>query len=198
MSISSTTNIFYIYLQNVCKNYMLVDSLLEIQKDLYNVLFIQEPPWNFVYFVSFTTISGEDEVFGTPIHPDWVQVVQFPQNSEQTPSIMCFTHSRLFRLCSALRRDIVNHRDIQLLFFFKRGRCQVLINAYFDSFHIAVDFLSNKALNIPKLLYMREDINVRNAEQDLFVSLHPVASQALRDLADSYSLVHSILISQSL
>ena len=31
MSISSTTYMVYIYSQNVCKNYMLVDSLLEIQ-----------------------------------------------------------------------------------------------------------------------------------------------------------------------
>ena len=33
---SSTTNI---YSQNVCKNYVLVDNLLETQKDLYNILF---------------------------------------------------------------------------------------------------------------------------------------------------------------
>jgi len=31
---------FYIYSQNVYKNYTLVDSLLEIQKDLYDILFI--------------------------------------------------------------------------------------------------------------------------------------------------------------
>ena len=31
MSISSTTYMVYIYSQNVCKNYMLVNSLLEIQ-----------------------------------------------------------------------------------------------------------------------------------------------------------------------
>ena len=40
---SSTTDIICIYLQNVQKNYVLVDSLLESQKDLYNILFIQEP-----------------------------------------------------------------------------------------------------------------------------------------------------------
>ena len=38
------------------------------------------------------------------------------------------------------------------------------MNVYSDSLYIAVKFLSNKALNIPNLLYMREDINVKNTE----------------------------------
>jgi len=45
---SGITNILHIYSQNVQKNYVLVDSLLESQKDLYYILFIQEPSWNFI------------------------------------------------------------------------------------------------------------------------------------------------------
>ena len=66
----------------------------------------------------------EEEVVGAPIHPEWTQVVQFPQDSEQTPRVMCFIHFRLSRLRFALRRDIADYRDIQLLSFFNRGRCQ--------------------------------------------------------------------------
>ena len=143
---------------------MLVDSLLEFQKDLYDILFIQEPLWNFIRFAPSTTTSGGDEVVGAPIHPDWTQVVQFPQSSEQIPRVMCFIHSRLSRLCFALRRDIVDHRNIQLLSFFNRGQCQFLMNVYSDDLHTAVDFLSNAAPNIPHLLYMGGDFNVRNAE----------------------------------
>ena len=54
---------------------MLVDNLLESQKDLYDILFIQEPPWNFICFALFTTTSGGDEVVDAPIHPNWTQVV---------------------------------------------------------------------------------------------------------------------------
>ena len=164
MNMSSTTDMFRIYSQNVRKNYVLVDSLLESQKDLYDILFIQEPPWNFIRFAPSTTASGGDEVVGAPIHPDWTQVVRFPQNSEQTPRVMCFIHSRLSRLHFAFKRDIVDHRDIQLLFFFNRGRCQFLMNIYSDDLHTAVDFLSNAALNIPHLLYIGGDFNVRDAE----------------------------------
>ena len=84
--------------QNVRKNYVLVDSLLEFQKDLYNILFIQEPPWNFIWFASSTSSPGGQEVVSAPIYPEWTQVVRFPQNSEQTPRVMCFIHSRLSRL----------------------------------------------------------------------------------------------------
>ena len=41
---SSTTNMLCIYSQNVQKNYVLVDSLLGFQKDLYDILFIQNGP----------------------------------------------------------------------------------------------------------------------------------------------------------
>ena len=71
----STTYMFCIYLQNVYKNYALVDSLLEIQKDLYDILFIQEPLWNFIYFALSTTTSRGNKVVGAPVHPDWTQIV---------------------------------------------------------------------------------------------------------------------------
>ena len=106
--------------------------------------------------------------------------------------VMCFIHSRLSRLHFVLRRDIVDHRDIQLLSFFNRGRCQFLMNVYSDDLYTAVDFLSREALNIPNLLYIGGDFNIRDAEWDTSVSSHPAAGQSLRDLADSYSLVRSL------
>ena len=67
---SSTTNIICIYSQNVWKNYVLVDSLLEFQKDLYDILFIQKPHWNFIQFALFTLSSGDQEVVGAPVYPE--------------------------------------------------------------------------------------------------------------------------------
>jgi len=40
ISMFSITNILYIYLQNVYKNYVLVNNFLKAQKDLYDILFI--------------------------------------------------------------------------------------------------------------------------------------------------------------
>ena len=119
-------------------------------------------------------------------------MVRFPQDSEQTPRVMCFIHSRLSRLCFSLRRDIVDYRNIQLLSFFNRSRCQFIINVYSDDLHTAVDILTREALNIPNLLYMGRDFNIRDTEWDLSVSLHLAANQSLRDLADFCSLMHSL------
>ena len=161
---SDTADILCIYLQNVWKNYVLVDSLLESQKDLYNILFVQKSLWNFILFAPFTTSFSSQEVIGTPIHPEWTQMVQFPQDSEQTPRVMCFIHSRLFKLCFALRRDIVDHRDIWLLSFFNKSRCQILINVYSDDLHTVVNILIREALNISNLLYIGGDFNIKDTE----------------------------------
>ena len=65
------------------------------------------------------------------------------------------------------------------------------MNVYSDNFHTTVNSLAGEALNIYNLLYMSEDLNIRDAEYNLSVSLYPIAGQTLRDLADFYSLVHS-------
>jgi len=44
-------------------------------------------------------------------------MVWFPQNSKQISRAICFIYSRLSRLCFVLRRDTINYKDIQLLFF---------------------------------------------------------------------------------
>ena len=38
------------------------------------------------------------------------------------------------------------------------------MNVYSDDLHTAVDFLAGEALNIPNLLYMSEDFNIRDVE----------------------------------
>jgi len=49
-------------------------------------------------------------------------------------------------------------------------RYQFLMNVYSDSFHTTVDFLSNKALNISNLLYIKKDFNIRDIKWGLSIS----------------------------
>ena len=48
-----------IFLQNVHKNRLLTDTLLENKKD-FNILFIQEPPWSIIFSI-LSFISEEEE-----------------------------------------------------------------------------------------------------------------------------------------
>ena len=66
------------------------------------------------------------------------------------------------------------------------------MNVYSDNLCTAVNFLTREALNIPNLLYMGGDFNIRDAEWNPSVSSHPAAGQTLRDLADFYILVHPL------
>ena len=79
---------------------------------------------------------------------------------------MAFIHSRLSRLRFSLRRDMVNHRNILLLSFFNRGECHFLMNIYSDDRHSAVKFILDQIIDIPNLLYMGGDFNIRDAEWD--------------------------------
>ena len=117
-----------------------------------------------------------------PIHPDWTQVVRVPKDSEDVPRVMAFIHSRLSRLRFSLRRDVVDHHDILLLSFFNRGECHFLMNVYSDDRHSAVKFMLDQIIDIPNLLYMGGDFNIRDADWDPSVSSHPAAGPGLDGL----------------
>ena len=187
----STTKL-RIYSQNVRKNYALVDIFLESQKDHYNIFFVQEPPWNFICYAPSTVSLEGDKVVGASIHPDWTQVVQVPRDSEDVLWVMAFIHSCLSRLRFSLRRNMVNHCDILLLSFFNRGECHCFMNVYSDDHHSAVKFMLDQIIDIPNLLYMGGDFNIRDADWDPSVSSHSATGQALMDLADSLGLVCSL------
>ena len=57
--------------QNVQRNFGYVDSLLEEKKDLFDILFLQEPPWNTIRRTFSTSNVAGDAVMGPPVHPDW-------------------------------------------------------------------------------------------------------------------------------
>jgi len=63
------------------------------------------------------------------------------------------------------------------------------MNVYSDDCHSAVKFMLDQIIDIPNLLYMGGDFNIRDAKWDLSVSSHPAAGQALMNLADSLGLV---------
>ena len=85
-------------------------------------------------------------------------------------------NSRLSRLLFVLKRNIVNYRNIQILFFFNKDKYQSPINVYSDSLYITIDFLSNKALYVFNLLYIKGTFNIKDAKWNPFVSSYSIAS----------------------
>ena len=85
---------------------------------------------------------------------------------------------------------MIDYCDILLLSFFNGRKCHFLINVYLNNCQSAVKFMLDQVIDIPNLLYMDGDFNIRDAEWDLSVSVHPATGQALIDLVDSLGLVH--------
>jgi hypothetical protein len=69
----------YVFSQNVCRNYILTESILTTKKNNFNIIFIQEPPWNLICHVSSTKEPLGDKLMGAPIHPEWTYMVH-PSN----------------------------------------------------------------------------------------------------------------------
>jgi len=66
------------------------------------------------------------------------------------------------------------------------------MNVYSDDHQSAVKFMLDQVIDIPNLLYIGGDLNVKNAKWNLSVTSHSIASQALMDLVDSFGLVRSL------
>ncbi|KDR76416.1 hypothetical protein GALMADRAFT_26608, partial [Galerina marginata CBS 339.88] len=57
---------------NVAKNLLALDVCLSTLVEIYDVIFVQEPPWQIVRQAPSTSSRGGDDVIGTANHPDWL------------------------------------------------------------------------------------------------------------------------------
>jgi len=65
---------------------------------------------------------------------------------------------------------VINYCNILLWSFFNRGEYYFLMNVYSDDRHSAVKFILDQIINIPNLLYMGGNFNIKDIEWDLSVS----------------------------
>ena len=58
-----------IYLQNVYKNVLIINTILETHF-YFDIILIQEPPWSIIYSIPSSTCSEEDILVRAPHHPN--------------------------------------------------------------------------------------------------------------------------------
>jgi len=58
-----------IFPQNVCKNNLLTNTILKVQRE-FDIIFIQEPPWSFIWSIPSSSNKEEEEMVGAPNHPN--------------------------------------------------------------------------------------------------------------------------------
>ena len=70
-----------IYCQNVAKNTLHLDTVLVTLNGTFDVVFVQEPPWNTVRHAPSSSNKEGEAVTGAQMHPDWLYLARPPIRS---------------------------------------------------------------------------------------------------------------------
>ena len=177
--------------QNVCKNYLIVNTILETQSQ-FDIILIQEPPWSVIHQVPSTANSEGENFIGTVHHPNWLLFAINPVNKATSPRVTAYINIHLSPLCFPLHTDIINHPDILLMSFTNDHVQYFIMNIYLDSSHLALKYLKDTEVNIDNVLIMTGDFNIRDSLWDPFFPYHASISDNLLIIADSFNLALSL------
>ena len=111
-----------------------------------------------------------------------------PIDSNDPPRVISYVNICLSPLCFLLCKDIINHRDINLISFFNNNMCFFILNVYSDSSHTALKYLKDTEVNIDNILIMTGDFNIRDHLWDPLFSHYSTISDDLFIIADSFNL----------
>ena len=128
---------------------------------------------------------------GTCHHPNWIVFARSPSNSNDFPRVISYINIRLSSLHFLLRKDIFDHRDINLISFTNNDICHYILNIYSDSSHSALKYLKDTEVNISHVLLMTGDFNIRDSLWDPSFPYHSLISDDLIMIADSFDLALS-------
>ena len=180
-----------VFSQNVWKNLLIVNVLLETQTQ-FDIIFIQEPPWSEIHKIPSTLSSEGEDLVGTSHHPNWLLFARNPTNRSDSPKVIAYINIRLSSLRFSLRSDVINHRDILLISFFNNSVCYYIMNVYSNSSHTALKYLKDIKVNIDNILVMTGDFNIRDSLWDSSFPHHSSISDNLMIIADSFNLTLSM------
>ena len=176
--------------QNVRKNHLIINTILETQSQ-FNIILIQEPPWSVIHQVPSTVNSEGENFIGTVHHPNWLLFTINPVNKVTSPRVTVYINIRLSPLCFSLCTDIINHPNILLMSFTNDHIQYFIMNIYSDSSHSALKYLKDTKVNIDNVLVMTGDFNIRDSLWDPSFPHHVSISDDLLIIADSFNLALS-------
>ena len=151
--------------QNVHKNHLIVNTILETQSH-FDIILIQEPPWLVICQVPSNANSEGENLIGTVHYPNWILFATNPVNKVTAPRITAYINTHLFPLHFSLCCDIINHPDILLMSFTNNHIQYFIMNIYLDSSHTALKYLKDIKVNIDNVLIMTGDFSIRDSLWD--------------------------------
>ena len=180
-----------IFLQNVWKNSLIVNTILETQSQ-FNIVFIQELPWSEIHRIPSSSDCEGKTLMGTTHHPNWLSFARIPSERSDSPRVIAYINIHLSSFHFLLCKDIINHRNIILISFINNHICYYIMNVYSDSSHSALKYLKNTEVNINNIFLMTGDFNIRDSLWNLSFPFNSSISDNLIIIADLFNL--SLLI----
>ena len=95
-----------------------------------------------------------------------------------------------------LKKNITNHRDINLISFFNQGIICFIINIYSNNQQNVLKYLKNTEVNFSNILIITRDFNIRDNDWDPSYPHYSVHANTLREIANSFNLELSTPINQ--
>ena len=151
-----------IFSQNICKNHLIINTILETQTH-FNIILIQEPPWSAIHKAPSILNSKGKDLIETVHHPNWLLFTSIPTNRSNSPRVSAYINICLPSLRFTLRSDIISHRDILLTSFFNDHVCYYIMNIYSDSSYMALKYLKDTEVNINNVIVMAGNFNIRDS-----------------------------------
>ena len=179
-----------IFLQNVWKNSLIINTILETQIQ-FDIIFIQKSLWSEIRKIPSSSSSEGKDLIRTTHHPNWLLFARIPVDRLDSPRVIAYINICLSLLCFSLHSDIINHGDILLIPFLNNHVCYNIMNIYSDSSHMASKYLKDTEVNIDNILVMTGDFNIRHSLWDTDFPHHSTISDDLMIVADLFNLALS-------
>ena len=151
-----------IFLQNIQKNSLIINIILESLTH-FDIILIQEPPWSEIRKIPSTSNCEGDPLIGSVYHPNWILIDRTLSCDKDPPRVISYINIYLSSFHFLLCKDIINHRDINLISFFNNNICYYILNIYSDSSHTALKYLKDTEVNIDNVVLMTGDFNIRDS-----------------------------------
>ena len=90
-----------IFLQNIHKNSLLTNSILETQKE-FDIIFIQELLWSFICSILSLLNKEEEELVGVPNHPNWITFFRNTSSDHDSSRVIFYINIRLLQFYFSL------------------------------------------------------------------------------------------------
>jgi len=184
-----------IFSQNVQKNNFLINTILKVNQN-FDIIFIQEPLWTTIRSISSSANCEGAPLVDIPNHPNWLTFAREPYSANDSPRVIIYVNIRLSSFRFSFHKDIVNHKDILLASFFNNNNIFWIMNFYSDSSHFTLKYLKDTEVNVPNLLIMTSNFNIRDSIWDPSFPHHSTISDNLMIIADLFNLDLSIPTNQ--